>query len=139
MNFIQSFKAYLDANYDDKSFKETIFKDVAKIFDDCAKGVSSSGKAKIVIDGIELDKTSYTLTIDKKRVDIAKKEFLLLELLMSRRNIMYDRQTLLNLIWGFDSHVNDRTVDVHIRKLRKKLGKYRSRLISLKGVGYKFD
>jgi len=91
------------------------------------------------------DKNNTQLTIDKERfvvikngeeITIPKKEFKLLATLMSKPNIVMQREEIFSLVWGDDIIVGDRTIDVHIRKIREKLGnKY---IKTVKGVGYKF-
>ena len=66
-----------------------------------------------------------------------KKEFELLALLMSKPGKVFTRDAILNDVWGSDIIVGDRTIDVHIRKLREKIGE--EHILTVKGVGYKFD
>lgn len=92
---------------------------------------------KISIGNLSIDKSSYTVKIDGNEVVLPKKEFELLYFLAQNPNKVFDRDELLKNIWGTDVYVLARTVDVHIRKVREKIG---SKYIStVKGVGYKFD
>lgn len=91
---------------------------------------------KIEVHGITIDKDRYIVSQDDKEFQMPRKEFELLYFLASRKGKVMDRQTLLNEVWGNDVYVVDRTVDVHIRKIREKIGsKY---IETVKGVGYKF-
>lgn len=90
----------------------------------------------IKIDNLEIDPTKFEVTIDDREVVLAKKEFELLYLLASRPGRVFLRNEILNQIWGNDVIVGDRTIDVHIRKVRQKLGV--DCITTVKGVGYKF-
>lgn len=89
----------------------------------------------ITVDDIKIDKNAHTVTYKGKIVNLARKEFALLTLLASSPNKVFDREDILDNVWGKDVVVGERTVDVHIRKLRKKFGA--DRLETIKGVGYK--
>lgn len=84
-----------------------------------------------------VDRTSYTVTKGNKKIDFPKKEFELLHFLVRNPNKVYSRDEILKNIWGSDVYVMARTVDVHIRKVREKIGE--SHIQTVKGVGYKFD
>ena len=87
--------------------------------------------------GISVDKTRYIAFKDAKEMTLPKKEFELLALLISHPGRVFTRDHILNSVWGKDVIVGDRTIDVHIRKLREKFGdKY---FKTVKGVGYKFE
>ena len=90
----------------------------------------------IKIDNLEIDPDKFEVTIDGKEIVLAKKEFELLYLLASRPGRVFLRNEILNQIWGNDVIVGDRTIDVHIRKVRQKLGI--DCITTVKGVGYKF-
>ncbi len=89
----------------------------------------------IQIGDIEIDPDKYTVLIKGKEIALAKKEFDLLSFLATRPGKVFNRDEILHKVWGTDVIVGDRTIDVHIRKLREKLGK--SYIKTLKGVGYK--
>ena len=91
----------------------------------------------IRIDHMEIDPVKYEVKVDGKSIILAKKEFELLHLLASRPGRVFLRNEILSQIWGNDVIVGDRTIDVHIRKVRQKLGIDCIRTV--KGVGYKFD
>lgn len=92
----------------------------------------------ITVDGITINRLSYTVTVDAKDVKFLHKEFELLYFLMKRRGIVFSRADLLNHIWEDNAFFIDRTIDVHITKIRKKLGPYASYIKTISGVGYKF-
>jgi len=86
--------------------------------------------------GITIDREKYIVIVDGVEITLPKKEFKLLDLLASKKDVVFDRETILNTIWGQSIVVGDRTIDVHIRKLREKIGsKY---IKTVTGVGYKF-
>ena len=87
---------------------------------------------------LEISRTSFTVRIGKKEVFFPRKEFELLALLASSPGKVFSREMLLQSIWGSDVVVIDRTIDVHIRKIREKLGEDASSIETIKGVGYKF-
>ena len=74
---------------------------------------------------------------DGKEITLPRKEFELLGLLVSKPGRVFKREEILNKVWGNDTIVGDRTIDVHIRKLREKIGEELFKTI--KGIGYKFD
>ena len=91
----------------------------------------------IVVGGIEINKDQYTVYKNGDLVLLPKKEFELLNLLASKPGKVFKREDILNTIWGNDVVVGDRTIDVHIRKLRKKVGD--DIFKTVKGVGYKIN
>jgi two-component system, OmpR family, alkaline phosphatase synthesis response regulator PhoP len=87
--------------------------------------------------GIRIDREKYLVIKDNKELSLPKKEFELLSLLASKPGKVFTREAILDKVWGDDVIVGDRTIDVHIRKLREKLGdKY---IKTQKGIGYKFE
>ena len=95
-----------------------------------------SGSSKISIGNLEIDRISYTVKLDNKKIILPKKEFELLFFLAQNPDQVFGRDDLLKTIWGSDVYVLARTVDVHIRKVREKIGD--GFIITIKGVGYKF-
>lgn len=91
---------------------------------------------KINVHDITIDKDRYIVTQAGEEFQLPRKEFELLYFLASRKGKVMDRQTLLNHVWGNNVYVVDRTVDVHVRKIRKKLGD--EYIETVKGVGYRF-
>ncbi len=92
---------------------------------------------KITVGKLTIDRTSYTVTVDGKQITLPKKEFELLYFLAQNPNKVFNRDDLLQNIWGSDVYVLARTVDVHVRKVREKVGE--GYITTVKGVGYKFD
>lgn len=87
-------------------------------------------------EGFILNSERHMITIDGKNIELPRKEFRLLELLYSKPQKVFTREEIYNKVWGSDVVVGDRTIDVHIRRLREKVGeKY---IYTIKGVGYKF-
>lgn len=97
----------------------------------------SESASRIAIGDLEIDKDSFTVLKSGQRVQMAKKEFELLHLLASKPGKVFTRENILEKVWGDDVLVVDRTIDVHIRKIREKLGD--SYISTVKGVGYKFE
>lgn len=96
----------------------------------------ASPSSIISIGDLTIDRTSYTITIDGREINLPKKEFELLYFLAQNPNKVFSREELLQNIWGTDVYVLARTVDVHIRKVREKIGE--DYITTVKGVGYKF-
>lgn len=95
------------------------------------------GNNKIVIGDFTIDPASYLVIIGDREISLAKKEFELLYLLASRPGRVMLRNEILSQVWGSDVIVGDRTIDVHIRKIRQKLNS--DCITTVKGVGYKFE
>jgi len=91
---------------------------------------------RLNVHDIEIDRDRYIVTRGDEEFQLPRKEFELLYFLASRKGKVMDRQTLLNHVWGNNVYVVDRTVDVHIRKIREKLGD--EYIETVKGVGYRF-
>lgn len=91
----------------------------------------------IQIGDLEIDLEQIVVRRGEERIELAKKEFDLLTLLASRPGKVFSREEIFNKVWGSDVIVGNRTIDVHIRKLREKLGDHYIKTI--KGIGYKFE
>ena len=89
--------------------------------------------------GLEINKAARTVTVDGSRVELTPKEYDLLFYLIENQNIALSRDKLLSDIWGYDFFGDDRTIDTHIKNLRNNLGPYRDYIVTLRGVGYKFE
>lgn len=92
----------------------------------------------IHIEDIEINRQNYTVKISGAEIFFPKKEFELLTFLATNRGKVFTRDSLLKRIWGESVFVVDRTVDVHVSKVREKLGKYGSYIETVKGIGYRF-
>lgn len=89
--------------------------------------------------GLEINIAARTVTVDGQRVELTPKEYELLFYLIENKNIALSRDKLLSDIWGYDFFGDDRTIDTHIKNLRNNLGPYRDYIVTLRGVGYKFE
>lgn len=89
--------------------------------------------------GLEVNVPSRTVTVDGKKVELTPKEYDLLFYLIEHKNIAISREKFLSDIWGYDFFGDDRTIDTHIKNLRNNLGPYRDYVVTLRGVGYKFE
>tara|TARA_B100001093_G_scaffold493616_1_gene535965 strand:- start:584 stop:1264 length:681 start_codon:yes stop_codon:yes gene_type:complete len=96
-----------------------------------------STNKNIEVDGIKIDLDQRLIFVQDKELSLPKKEFNLLCLLMSKPGRVFTREEILTKVWGTETIVVDRTIDVHIRKLREKIGN--DFFVTLKGVGYKFQ
>ena len=90
-------------------------------------------------DGLEINIPARTVTVDGNKVELTPKEYELLFYLVKNKNIALSRDKLLSDIWGYDFFGDDRTIDTHIKNLRNNLGPYRDFIVTLRGVGYKFE
>ena len=90
-------------------------------------------------DGLEINIPARTVTVDGNKIDLTPKEYELLFYLVKNKNIALSRDKLLSDIWGYDFFGDDRTIDTHIKNLRNNLGPYRDFIVTLRGVGYKFE
>jgi two-component system alkaline phosphatase synthesis response regulator PhoP len=98
-----------------------------------------NSSTKIVYDKLLIDTETYQVTVDKKPIDLTFMEYQLLKYLASKPGKVVSRQVLLSNVWGYDYFGGTRTVDVHIRRLRSKLGEEYSQYIhTVRSVGYKF-
>lgn len=98
-------------------------------------------KAKIITVGenLTLDSEKYEVWADDKRISLTSTEFKILKLLASRKGRVFTRDEILDSLWGHEKIVLDRTVDVHIRNLREKLGKAARFIQNVRGIGYKLE
>ena len=94
---------------------------------------------EIRLNGIVIDTLGRSVFIDGRQTELTAKEYELLLYLVKNKGIALSREQILNDIWGYDYLGEDRTVDWQIKLLRNKLGKYRSNIVTLRGMGYKFE
>jgi two-component system alkaline phosphatase synthesis response regulator PhoP len=115
---------------------------IARIKSNLRKAEQSERKSRksenIKIGGLEIDVDKFVVKVDGKQKFFPRKEFQLLHYLAQNPGKVINRETLLKDIWGNDVYVIDRTIDVHIRKIREKLGKHSELIETIKGVGYRF-
>ena len=103
------------------------------------KGASQAAQSVLKFEGLEINVPARTVSVDGKRVELTPKEYDLLFYLIENKNIALSRDKLLSDIWGYDFFGDDRTIDTHIKNLRNNLGEYRKFIVTLRGVGYKFE
>lgn len=97
----------------------------------------TADKADLEVDGVKMNVKKHEVTVDGQAVTLTLKEYELLERLMRNRNIVLTRDQLLEDIWGYDFDGETRTVDVHVRTLRHKLGEKGAIIETVRGVGYR--
>lgn len=90
-------------------------------------------------EGLQADVTARIVYVDGERVDMSPKEYDLFFYLLKNKNVALTREKLLTEVWGYDYYGDDRTLDTHIKLLRKSLGAYSKFIVTLRGVGYRFD
>lgn len=90
-------------------------------------------------EGLTIDYTARIVTVDGQRVDMSPKEYELLFFLSRNKNIALSRERLLTEVWGYDYYGDDRTLDTHIKLLRRSLGQYQKYIVTVRGVGYRFE
>ncbi|HTY10287.1 MAG TPA: response regulator transcription factor [Bacteroidota bacterium] len=120
------------------SIKKLIARVRTAIRRDAKDDAASEASNLLRIDDLEINVPNYTVTLGAKGLVFPKKEFETLVYLVRHRGRVISRDVLLNAVWGEGVFVVDRTVDVHIRKIREKLGKYADMIETVKGVGYRF-
>lgn len=91
------------------------------------------------IKGVRLDDVAHDVYVDGKKIYLTPKEYELLKYFFDNKNIALSRENLLNHVWGFDFYGDDRTVDTHVKTLRKHLGKYKDLIVTVRGMGYKLE
>ena len=89
--------------------------------------------------GLKIDYSARVVMVDGEKIDLSPKEYDLLVYLAKNANIALTRDKILNNVWGYDFYGYDRTLDTHIKLLRSRLGKYRDHIVTLRGVGYRFE
>ena len=91
------------------------------------------------MEGITADFTGRRVLVDGAPVEMTPKEYDLFFYLVKNRNIALPREKLISDVWGYDFYGDERTLDTHIKLLRKSLGPYSGRIVTLRGVGYRFE
>ena len=106
-------------------------------------GAGQESKPNVVVEldggGLRADITARLVFIDGERVEMSPKEYDLFFYLLANRNIALSREKLLCEVWGYDFYGDARTLDTHIKLLRKSLGRYSRYIVTLRGVGYRFE
>ena len=94
---------------------------------------------KYVFEGLEIDMLGRVVIVDGEKKELTPKEYDLLVYLIKNKNIALSREKILNEVWGYDFFGEDRTVDTHVKMLRNSIGKYRDKITTIRGMGYKFE
>ena len=89
--------------------------------------------------GLTIDLTARTVFVDGEKISMSPKEYDLLFYMAENENVALGRETLINKVWGYDFYGDARTLDTHVKLLRKSLGKYSRYIVTLRGVGYRFE
>lgn len=93
----------------------------------------------ISFEGLSIDPDARIVTVDGQRVELSPKEYDLLCYMVHNRNLALTREMLITNVWGYDFYGDDRTLDTHIKLLRRSLGPYSKFIVTLRGVGYRFE
>lgn len=112
---------------------------VAAITSRVNKSKTEKKEAKYIYEGLEIDMLGRVVIVDGKKKELTPKEYDLLVYLVKNKNIALSREKILNEVWGYDFFGEDRTVDTHVKMLRNSIGKYRDKIITIRGMGYKFE
>lgn len=100
---------------------------------------TSSHKDIFIRNSLIIDFTARIVTVDNKKVNMSPKEYDLLFYLVKNKGIALSREKILNEVWGYDFYGDDRTLDTHIKLLRKSISPYNNLIVTLRGVGYRFE
>ena len=103
------------------------------------KAGAVSAREVLKFEGLEIDMKGRNVYVDGRKLDLTPKEYELLFYLVKNNGIALSREKLLSDVWGFDFYGDDRTVDTHVKMLRSSLGEYRKFIVTLRGLGYKFE
>ena len=104
-----------------------------------APAAEATAKEVYTFGGLSVDMTARIVTVDGAKLDLSPKEYDLLFYLIRNKNIALSRERLITEVWGYDFFGVDRTLDTHIKLLRRALGPYSAHIVTLRGVGYRFD
>jgi DNA-binding response OmpR family regulator len=104
-----------------------------------ANNANKAEQERYVSDGLEIDMLGRNVYVDGVKKDLTPKEYELLQYFILNKNIALSREKILNEVWGYDFFGEDRTVDTHVKMLRNNLGKYRDKIVTVRGMGYKFE
>ena len=105
-----------------------------------AQGVRNDGGAGVLaFGGLKIDTLGRSVTVDGQKTELTPKEYELLVYLAQNKGIALTREQILSAVWGYDYYGDDRTVDAQVKLLRGNLGPYRDYVVTLRGVGYKFE
>lgn len=130
-----------EVGVDDYVVKPFSPKELMMRIDAIMRRIKSSEEEKDIFEheGLKIDFTGRSVFIDEKEIQLFPREYDLLFYMVKNKGIALTREKLLNKVWGYDFFGNDRTLDTHVKLLRKNLGKYSEYIKTLRGVGYKFE
>ena len=124
-------------DYISKPFSPKIL--VARVEAILRRSGAASGDEVLKAGAVEIDKAAHPVHIDGKPVELSFKEFELLTYFVENEGIALSREKILNSVWNYDYFGDARTIDTHVKNLRNSLGPYRKFIVTLRGVGYKFE
>lgn len=105
-----------------------------------SKGADAADSKNIfAYKGLSIDFAARVVTVDGERVQLTPREYELLFYMVNNKGLALTREQLISKVWGYDFYGDDRTLDTHIKLLRKSLGEYASLIVTLRGVGYRFE
>ena len=104
-----------------------------------SQGAASPKRDVYEFEGLRIDMVGRNVYVDGERADLTPKEYELLFYFVENRGVALTRERLLNQVWGYDFYGDDRTVDTHVKMLRGNLKQYRKFIVTLRGLGYKFE
>ena len=104
-----------------------------------SEGATQNEVISLAQGGLKVDLSARIVYVDGNRADMTPKEYDLLFYMLKNKNIALTRERLISEVWGYDYFGDDRTLDTHVKLLRKSLGQYASHIVTLRGVGYRFD
>ena len=130
-----------DLGIDDYVVKPFSVKELMMRIAAILKRTNQTGDEREVVEfeGLKIDFTARIVTIDGVAAEMSPKEYELLFFLVRNKGIALSRERLLSEVWGYDYYGDDRTLDTHIKLLRKSLGVYQKFIVTLRGVGYRFE
>lgn len=98
-----------------------------------------AGDGELSAGGIRIDKVAHQVFVDGQEIELSYKEFELMCYFIENKGVALSRERILNNVWNYDYYGDARTIDTHVKKLRSKLGKHGDYIITIRGMGYKFD
>jgi len=131
----------LESGVDDYVVKPFTWRELILRIDAIMKRVQKPEEKRDVVkvEGLTVDFVGRMVYIDGVKIDMSPKEYDLLFYMIRNRNIALSREKLITEVWGYDFYGDDRTLDTHIKLLRKSLGIYNKFIVTLRGVGYRFE
>ena len=100
---------------------------------------NKNANSAVKFEGLEIDMLGRNVFVDGQKAELTPKEYELLFYMVNNKGIALSREKLLSDVWGYDFYGDDRTVDTHIKMLRSNLKEYRKFIVTLRGMGYKFE